>query len=127
MSSGSTRRSRPAPASFDRFGLFNVARYGRWVEIALGELTVNGHTFDLSQDPHWEGRNNASRYTEPSFHAMHDYGWSQTNRAGAGPGRDRRHLLAHRATGPTLLLLRRRRRQADARRPDLALGHDQFR
>src|SRR5262249_25835259 len=29
---------------------------------------------------------NGSRYTEPSFHAMHSYGWSQTNWAGANPG-----------------------------------------
>src|SRR5262249_25105153 len=29
---------------------------------------------------------NGSRYTEPNFHAMHSYGWSQTNWAGERPG-----------------------------------------
>ena len=52
----------------------------------LGDLTVNGQKIDLSQDPHWEGRNNESRYTEPNFHGMHSYGWSQTNWAGEKPG-----------------------------------------
>ncbi len=77
---------RRAPASFDRFGLFNIARFGTRVEIYLGDLTVNGQELDLSQDPHWEGRNNASRYTEPDFHGMHSYGWSQTNWAGEAAG-----------------------------------------
>ena len=77
---------RRAPAAFDRFGLFNIARFGTRVEMYLGDLTVNGVKLDLSQDPRWEGSNNASRYTEPNFHAMHSYGWSQTNWAGEKPG-----------------------------------------
>jgi hypothetical protein len=77
---------RRAPAAFDRFGLFNVARYGTHVELYLGDLTVNGRKLDLSQDPRWEGRDNESRSTEPSFHGMQSYGWSQTNWAGEGPG-----------------------------------------
>jgi hypothetical protein len=32
---------RQAPATFDRFGLFNIARFGTQVEICLGDLTVN--------------------------------------------------------------------------------------
>ena len=59
---------RRSPAEFDRFGLFNIARFGTRVEMYLGDLTVNGQKLDLSQDPHWEGRNNESRYTEPNFH-----------------------------------------------------------
>jgi hypothetical protein len=77
---------RRAPAAFDRFGLFNIARYGTGVEMYLGDLTVNGQKLDLAQDPHWEGRNNEARYTEPTSHAMHSYGWSQTNWAGERPG-----------------------------------------
>jgi hypothetical protein len=77
---------RRAPAEFDRFGLFNIARFGRHVELDLGDLTVNGQKIDLTQDPHWEGRNNESRYPEPNFQAMHSYGWSQTNWAGAKIG-----------------------------------------
>ncbi len=77
---------RQARAEFDRFGLFNIARFGTRVEMYLGDLTVNGQKFDLTQDPHWEGRNNGSRYTEPNFHGMHSFGWSQTNWAGERPG-----------------------------------------
>ena len=77
---------RRSPAEFDRFGLFNIARFGTRVEMYLGDLTVNGQKIDLSQDPHWEGRNNESRYTEPNFQGMHSYGWSQTNWAGEKPG-----------------------------------------
>jgi hypothetical protein len=77
---------RKAPAEFDRFGLFNIARFGTRVEMYLGDLTVNGQKLDHTQDPRWEGRNNGSRYTEPNFHAMHSYGWSQTNWAGEKPG-----------------------------------------
>jgi hypothetical protein len=77
---------RRAPVELDRFGLFNIARFGTRVELYLADLTVNGQKIDLSQDPHWEGRNNESQYTEPNFQAAHSYGWSQTNWAGAKPG-----------------------------------------
>jgi len=77
---------RQSPAAFDRFGLFNIARFGTGVEIHLGDLTVNGQKLDLSQDPHWEGRNNETRYIEPNFQAAHSFGWSQTNWAGERPG-----------------------------------------
>lgn len=77
---------RKSPVEFDRFGLFNIARFGTRVEMYLGDLTVNGQKIDLSQDPHWEGRNNEARYTEPNFQAAHSYGWSQTNWAGEKPG-----------------------------------------
>lgn len=77
---------RRAPAQFDHFGLFNIARFGTRVEIYLGDLTVNGEKIELSQDPHWEGRNNESQYIEPNFQAMHSYGWSQTNWAGESAG-----------------------------------------
>jgi hypothetical protein len=77
---------RQAPAQFDRFGLFNIARFGTQVEIYLGDLTINREKVELSQDPHWEGRNNESQYTEPNFHAAHSYGWCQTNWAGQKAG-----------------------------------------
>jgi hypothetical protein len=77
---------RAAPAEFDRFGLFNIARFGTRVEIYLGDLTVNGQKIDLAQDPRWEGRNSHAQYPEPNFHGMHSYGWSQTNWAGKATG-----------------------------------------
>jgi hypothetical protein len=41
---------------------------------------------DLSKDPQWEGRNNAVTYTEPDFHSMFNFGFSETNRAGKNIG-----------------------------------------
>jgi hypothetical protein len=77
---------RQAPATFDRFGLFNIARFGQRVELYLGDLAVNGETIELSQDPYWIGHNNESQYIEPNFQAAHSYGWSQTHWAGESPG-----------------------------------------
>ncbi|QDT46563.1 hypothetical protein Pan258_05820 [Symmachiella dynata] len=77
---------RQAPVSFDRFGLFNIARFGQHMELYLGDLTINGEKIELSQDPHWEGHNNESKSVEPNFHGMHSYGWSQTHWAGQKPG-----------------------------------------
>jgi len=77
---------RQAPATFDRFGLFNIARFGQHMELYLGDLTLNGEKIELSQDPHWEGHNNESQYIEPNFHGMHSYGWSQTNWVGSKIG-----------------------------------------
>lgn len=77
---------RQAPAQFDRFGLFNIARFGTRVEVYLGDLTVNGEKIELTQDPQWEGHNNRSQYTEPNFHGMQSFGWAQTQWAGDKPG-----------------------------------------
>ena len=77
---------RSAPVSFDRFGLFNIKRFGEGAEIYFGDLTINGQKIDLSKNPYWSSQNHNVRYTEPNFHAMHNYGWSQTNWAGAATG-----------------------------------------
>jgi hypothetical protein len=77
---------RTAPSEFDRFGLFNISRYGTGQSVYFADLTLNGLPIDLSQDPHWIGQNNHSFWTESDFHSMNDFGWSQTNWAGAAPG-----------------------------------------
>jgi hypothetical protein len=77
---------RQAPATFDRFGLFNMARFGQRVELYLGDLIINGEPIELSLDPHWEGHNHEAQYIEPNFHGMQSYGWSQTNWAGKSTG-----------------------------------------
>ena len=77
---------RNAPVSMDRFGLFNVCRYGTGQTVYFADLVVNGQPIDLSQDPHWIGRNNRAVWAEPDFHSMQNFGWTQTNWAGAAPG-----------------------------------------
>jgi hypothetical protein len=75
-------QQRDEAASMDRFGLFNIQRYGGACEVYYGDLTVNGQKIDLSKDPGWEGRNNRVTYTEPDFHSMYNFGFSETNWAG---------------------------------------------
>ncbi|MCA9433315.1 MAG: hypothetical protein KC940_22545, partial [Candidatus Omnitrophica bacterium] len=77
---------RNAPTEMTHFGLFNIHRYGEWMEVYLGDLTVNGERIELNQDPKWEGKNNRVQYTETSFQSMSDYGYCQTNWAGESPG-----------------------------------------
>jgi hypothetical protein len=77
---------RNAPAEFDRFGLFNICRYGTGQTVYFADLTVNGQRIDLSQDPRWIGHNNRASWTEPDFQSMNDFGWAQSNWAGVAPG-----------------------------------------
>jgi hypothetical protein len=86
--------------SMDRFGLFNIQRYGGSCEVYYGDLVVNGRKIDLSQNPHWEGRNNQVTYTEPDFHSLFNFGYSQTNHAGKGIGEIGGLFWRVRPTGP---------------------------
>ncbi len=79
-------RLRDAPTEMTHFGLFNIHRYGEWMEIYLNDLIVNGEKIETTRDPKWEGKNNRVRYTEESFQSMSDYGYCQTNWAGESPG-----------------------------------------
>jgi hypothetical protein len=77
---------RDTPTEMNRFGLFNIQRYGESIEMYLLDLVINGVEMDLSQDPHWEGRNNHASWVEPNFQSMNDFGYAQTNWAGKAPG-----------------------------------------
>jgi len=77
-----TPEQREMASSFDRFGMFNIQRYGGSCQVYFGDLTINGRKIDLSKDPGWEGRNNRVTYVEPDFHSMFDFGFSETNWAG---------------------------------------------
>lgn len=77
---------RSSLAEFDRFGLFNICRYGTGQTVYFSNLTLNGQPIDFSQDPHWMGHNNRCSLVEPDFHSMNNFGWSQTNWAGDAPG-----------------------------------------
>ena len=77
---------RKAPVELDRFGLFNICRYGTDQTVYFSDLTLNGQKIDLSQDPHWIGQNNHATWVETDFHAMNNFGWSQTNWAGKSSG-----------------------------------------
>jgi hypothetical protein len=76
---------RDAPVGMDRFGIFNMQIYHRRIELYVADLTVNGNTIDLSEDPGWERRGNRVRFLEEDFQQQ-NFGYSQTNWAGAGAG-----------------------------------------
>ncbi|MBK7493847.1 MAG: hypothetical protein IPI28_00035 [Candidatus Omnitrophica bacterium] len=63
---------RSSPAEFDRFGLFNICRYGTGQTVYFSNLILNGQPIDLSQDPHWMGHNNRCSSVEPDFHSMNN-------------------------------------------------------
>lgn len=76
------KHMRAAPVEMDRFGMFNIQRYGEPIEVYFADLVVNGVKIDLSQDPGWEGKNNRVTYTEPDFQSLHKFGFTETNWAG---------------------------------------------
>src|SRR4029453_9777221 len=73
------------PVYMDRFGLFNVQLYHQYLDLYIGDLTVNGYKMDLSKDPNWEGKGNRVEFVEQDFQRQ-DFGYSQTNWAGKGIG-----------------------------------------
>lgn len=77
---------REEPLVLDRFGVVNQQTSGRALEFALTDLVVNGHAIDLTDDPGWEGRGNRITFRERDFHSRQDFGFSETNWAGKGPG-----------------------------------------
>jgi hypothetical protein len=75
------------PAVMDRFGLFNFQiPQGRSIEFYVCDLIINGQKIDLSRDPQWQGMNNHISFVERDFHPGQNFGYSQTNWAGAAPG-----------------------------------------
>lgn len=78
---------RDEPAVMDRFGLFNFQLpEGRTIEFYVSDLTINGQKIDLSRDPHWQEMNNRISFVEHDFHPGQNFGFSQTNWAGAKTG-----------------------------------------
>ena len=95
-----TPEQREMASSMDRFGMFNIQRYGGSCEVYYGDLVINGKKIDLSKDPGWEGKNNRATWTEPDFHSMFDFGFSETNWAGEGIGEIGGLFWRVRPTGP---------------------------
>jgi hypothetical protein len=73
------------PVYMDRFGLFNLQLYHQYIDLYIGDLTVNGHKVDLSKDPGWEAKGNRVKFVEQDFQRQ-NFGYSETNWAGDGIG-----------------------------------------
>src|SRR5256885_3805452 len=79
------KAGREEPVYMDRFGLVNYQMYHQYIDLFIGDLTVNGHKVDLSKDPGWEGKGNRVEFVEQEFQRQ-NFGFSETNWAGDGIG-----------------------------------------
>jgi hypothetical protein len=77
---------REQPSVINRFGIYNMQVYHGSITFYLSDLVVNGQKIDLSQDPHWIGKGNRVSFRQDDFHAKQNFGYSQTNWAGASAG-----------------------------------------
>jgi hypothetical protein len=74
-------------ASFDHFGLVNIAKEGRSAEIYFDDLAYDGQTQDFAKDPGWDERNNRAQMQAALHNGYHDFGFSaDTQLAGGSPG-----------------------------------------
>ena len=74
-------------ATFDHFGLLNIAKEGRPAVIYFDDLEYDGKTEDFAKDPGWEGRNNRARIQDTLRNGYHDFGFSpDTHLAGGSAG-----------------------------------------
>jgi hypothetical protein len=73
-------------ANFDRFGIFNQQTTGTSIDAWFDDVEINGEKQDFSTDPKWEGKNNHGEFPDRVKRPMHDFGFSETNRAGGSKG-----------------------------------------
>ena len=73
-------------AQFDHFGIWNQQATGDGVEFWLDDLTVGGESFSFTGDPDWDGTGNRDQHIEHVVRPFHDFGYSETSRAGDEPG-----------------------------------------
>jgi hypothetical protein len=69
-------------ATFNRFGMFNQQITGDGLEVYFGDLLVDGKAIDLSESAQWSGLNHQTQYADRALRPLHDFGFSDTNRAG---------------------------------------------
>ncbi len=74
-------------ATFDRFGLCNATKSGGAMTVFFGDLELDGHARDFSEDPGWIGVGNRTNFQDFELVGAHDYGYSaKTSFAGGSPG-----------------------------------------
>lgn len=72
--------------AFDHFGLMNVHKSGGPLTVFMDDLEVDGQAEDFNRDPGWDAAGNQTTYEDRELTGAHDYGFSQTHRAGGSPG-----------------------------------------
>jgi len=70
-------------ATFTHFGLLPVPKtWDDAGEVWIDDLTVNGMSFDVTNDPQWDALGNRRTYTTTDTRPRFDFGWSPTGHAG---------------------------------------------
>jgi hypothetical protein len=78
---------RKAGATFEHFGLMNMMKAGKALNIYFADLQHDGKTEDFTKEPGWEGSGNRTTYPDREQAGAHDYGYSAaTNFAGGKAG-----------------------------------------
>ncbi len=73
-------------ATFNRFGMVNMQIAGKGMNVYLDDLSVDGKTYDFTDDPSWEGNGNRVTFDDREIRPYHNFGWTETNHAGGTLG-----------------------------------------
>ena len=73
-------------ATFNRFGIVNLQVSGKGMNIYLDDLSVDGESYDFTDDPDWEEKGNRTTFNDREIRPCHNFGWSATNHAGGTLG-----------------------------------------
>jgi hypothetical protein len=73
-------------ATFNRFGMFNQQISGSGMEAWFDDVHLDGKPIDFASDPKWEARGNQTQFEDRVIRPYHDFGFSNTNRAGGARG-----------------------------------------
>lgn len=72
--------------TFDRFGLMNKTKPGGHASIFFADLEYDGHSPDLTQDPHWDAVANRATYAARESSGANDFGFTDSDHAGGKAG-----------------------------------------
>lgn len=73
-------------ATFNRFGMLNMQIAGKGMNVYLDDLSIDGKTYDFTDDPSWEENGNRVTFDDREIRPYHNFGWSETNHAGGTLG-----------------------------------------
>jgi hypothetical protein len=73
-------------AEFNRFGFWNMQASGNGLEMYVDDLVIDGVSENFYSDPGWIGVGNKTEFAERAIRPLHDFGYSQTQRAGGKAG-----------------------------------------
>ena len=73
-------------ATFNRFGIVNTQLPGKAINVYLHDLSIDGESYDFTDDPDWEEKGNRITFNDREIRPFHNFGWSPTNHAGGTLG-----------------------------------------